>query len=491
VPQAGEKNTFRYLDGQGNVERVVFDDQPLVQVQWGLYLFVPSLAVLRSLRDFREPPPEAAKPPEPAKVDPVEAERERIRQVLEDPERSRAAWKRVRENQAPELQGKAYGTLLGRYEEVLAAMKDRGQKYSVQGYGERQSQSIGLNLLGMDPGVEYESQAPVNTAILELDEKQAFADAMPLVQGILSKLPALPQVTPDDPVRVPIDLLSFSDAVLAALCRTWIGLPADPFMVAGGRLEHNDGKPRCPGNLATASRYIFSPHPRANVVQEGQAQGQAVLAAVKAWLASGGPKLGSLAAKIKQGLTDVGSTKDEDLAHGLAGVLLGFPPTVQGNFMKCMDGWISEHDDDRPTLWDGQQALFEASPGAQVSYDEARAALRDFIFSGMRRDPVPGMLWRCPVKHGVVDKDPSHRVVLGIASALEEKDAPRELVFGRDRDGAAPTVHGCPGYGMGMGVLLAMTAGLLKAGTLRPTGSSVLLILTPNKPAPQPGPSAP
>jgi hypothetical protein len=100
------------------------------------------------------------------------------------------------------------------------------------------------------------------------------------------------------------------------------------------------------------------------------------------------------------------------------------------------------------------------------------------------------MLWRSPVNNGVVDSDESHRVVLGIASALADKDAPRELVFGRDRDNAAtPTVHGCPGYAMGMGVLLAMTAGLLKAGTLRPTGSPVLLILTPNKRAqPQPRP---
>jgi hypothetical protein len=34
---------------------------------------------------------------------------------------------------------------------------------------------------------------------------------------------------------------------------------------------------------------------------------------------------------------------------------------------------------------------------------------------------------------------------------------------------------------MAMGVLLALTAGLLKAGHLRPTGSPVLLILTPNR----------
>jgi hypothetical protein len=93
------------------------------------------------------------------------------------------------------------------------------------------------------------------------------------------------------------------------------------------------------------------------------------------------------------------------------------------------------------------------------------------------------------VRHGAVDPDESKRVVLGIGSALADKDAPRELVFGRDRDDAAtPTVHGCPGYAMGMGVLLAMTAGLMKAGTLRPTGSPVLLILTPTKPAPPSGP---
>jgi len=34
---------------------------------------------------------------------------------------------------------------------------------------------------------------------------------------------------------------------------------------------------------------------------------------------------------------------------------------------------------------------------------------------------------------------------------------------------------------MGIGVMLAMAAALLDAGTLRPTGSPVLLMLTPKK----------
>jgi hypothetical protein len=81
--------------------------------------------------------------------------------------------------------------------------------------------------------------------------------------------------------------------------------------------------------------------------------------------------------------------------------------------------------------------------------------------------------------------DPARRVVLGVQSALADLPGPRhaydELVFGGSRNPDSP-IHGrhaCPGYGMGVGVLLALLAGLFDAGTLRPTGSPVLLMLTP------------
>jgi hypothetical protein len=48
-------------------------------------------------------------------------------------------------------------------------------------------------------------------------------------------------------------------------------------------------------------------------------------------------------------------------------------------------------------------------------------------------------------------------------------------------------VHACPGSKLGLGVMLALAAGLMDAGTLRPTGSPVLLMLTP-KTAPLPLP---
>jgi hypothetical protein len=86
-------------------------------------------------------------------------------------------------------------------------------------------------------------------------------------------------------------------------------------------------------------------------------------------------------------------------------------------------------------------------------------------------------------------------VVLGLASAIEslepaaDHQAPRDaLLFGGDYFASMESgrwgLHACPGSKMGLGVMLAMAAVLLDAGTLRPTGSPVLLMLTPKASAP-------
>jgi hypothetical protein len=51
------------------------------------------------------------------------------------------------------------------------------------------------------------------------------------------------------------------------------------------------------------------------------------------------------------------------------------------------------------------------------------------------------------------------------------------VMFGGSRTGPDKTVHACPGYGMAIGVLLALLSGLFEAGGLRPTGSSIGLTL--------------
>ena len=478
VPQEGEDSTFRYLH-KGAPRRVEFNDQPLVTLQWGLYAFVPSLAALQSFAQFSEPPAVAPgdEPEGDDGPDPEEVDREEVRALLEDRDKSAQVWQWVRDRHPFAPQDRAYGELLGRADEVLAAMKDGGAHYSVKGYGVRKTASVGPNLLGMDPEDDSRKrEVGVKEVIAAVTEPQAFAIAQNVVGAVLRNFPVIPSAA-GDPERRPIDLVSFSDFVLAGLCRIWFGLPDGNLMVTGGRLADNPGKARCPGNLTTASRYIFTPHPRQSVIDAGQQQGKKVNEAVAAWLQTPGmPPAGTLSAGMQAELAKTGS--QDRLANNIAGMMLGFTPTVQGSFLRVMETWISEE----ASLWEHQQALLAVSPDKPLTFDEAKKALRDRLFATMRKHPVPEMLWRSPVDaNGNVVADAKQRVVLGIASALAEPHAPNELVFGRDKDGAAvETVHGCPGYHMAMGVLLAMIGGLFKAGTLRPTGSPVLLILTPN-----------
>ena len=488
VPQPGEKRTFRYLDGDGNVARVDLGELPFATLEWGMYAFMPSLKVLSTLKSFRKLPPRPKAPPKPRELpDPLQP----WRRLLEDSDPVRspapATWVKVRGKPGGKMLAPAYGTLVGRHADVLAVMQDTGAKYSVQGYGKRMSASIGLNHLGMD-GAEHDRLAlSINQNIADIDEEKAFLAAGPMVMMAVYASMALQQTNPDGSIRMPVDLIALAEKVLAGLCTEWVGLPeADaaklppgesPFMVVGGRVDGDPMPPRCPGNLLTASHYTFTPHLKPDVAVAGRTQGGAALKAVEQLLASTRP-LGSLAEKIQADLKGIGATQEE-IAHSISGVLLGFPPTVYGNFLRTLETWISEK-----TLWDCQRQLGDAS--APDAYQRAVQALRPQLMATMRKRPVPEMLWRCPVEGGKAigaeeGVDDDRRIVLGIASALTDPAAPDEMMFGGSRipGSAVKTVHACPGYGMGVGVLLALIAGLLEAGTLRPTGSPVLLMLTP------------
>jgi hypothetical protein len=492
VPQQGENHTFRYVKTSHNVtsgisgpsvQRAVFDDKPLVQLEWGLYTFVPSLAVLEKLGNLQREPSATERTAGATRevLSPEDIALEDLRQELEDKDRAPLKWKEVREGGNKSPNPTSYGRLIGTCSAVLAALKDRSAtQFSVKGYGERMTASVGLNHLGEDWQKGNNPPHPVNAAIEAIGEQTAFELTQQVVERTLKRFQALPATATTAVKRRPLDLVTFSDLVMAELCNIWIGLPdsLEPersiYMEPGGRQSAHQGSlPRCPGNFASASRYIFSPYPRQAVVDEGQKQGKAVHAAVLAWLKGGGP-LGTLAISIQIGLGGATVTP-QILAPHLAGILLGFPPTVQGNFIKTIDSWI-----ETGALWELQQALAECAPQGNASYAQTNKALRTTLLGTMRKRPVPEMLWRSPVeKDGRVNTETKHRVVLGIKSALIDDTAPSELLFGRDASGAAAkTAHGCPGMDMAMGVLLAMFAGLLQAGTLRPTGSPTLLILT-------------
>jgi hypothetical protein len=47
VPEIGQRRTYRYVN-EGKVMRVDLGEKPLVEIEWGLYAFVPSLAALET-----------------------------------------------------------------------------------------------------------------------------------------------------------------------------------------------------------------------------------------------------------------------------------------------------------------------------------------------------------------------------------------------------------------------------------------------------------
>jgi hypothetical protein len=322
--------------------------------------------------------------------------------------------------------------------------------------------------------------------IASVSEPTAFGDALVAAQEVLRfiKQKPLPSASNDTVARFPIDLVDFSSQVLARLCKQWFGLPDGTHMVTGNyRAGVVPSKALCPGSLGPASRYMFMPHPQANLARDGKAHATAVREAVKNWLANlplnqaGQPdvKAFPLSRDIQAALAKTGS--GAQLGDNIAGTMLGFTPSVQSNFLRVMETWI-EYD---RGLWLQQQSLFEHSTSAVLTYAEAAAALREPLMKTMRKHPVPTMAWRCPVEeNGAPVMDPPKRVVLGLQSAMADPQAQDVLVFGRHHNAQNQdtTVHGCPGYELAVGVMLALIATLMKAGTLRPTGSPVLLILT-------------
>ena len=492
VPREGEPRVYRWIDAKGMPARADLGADAFVELQWGLYLFVPSLAALERLGDFRiASASTAVTPPSPPSA------LEIWQGMLEDRDNGRATWKSVREQPGGEMNVPEYGRLVGTADGVFAALADADcVRVSVRGFGQRMSVSIGLNHLGMDPADGYTAVGEaINPVVASVDEESAFEAAAPIALAVLTVFNRLSDGRfglrhPDGRTRVPVDLMSFSEQVVGQLAKKWFGLPDGIHMTSGGRLPtpDTDGAARCPGHIIGPSRMIFSTHPNVRVDAEGGLLGPKVLRAVTDALAAGLPAgAGELTDALRTTLAPLeGAYGSGLLDREVAGLLLGFAPTVHGNFLTVMRNWI-----EGDSLWSLQEELTERMRDGLSPFEAARAALLRPMLDTMQLEPVPPTVWRSPVVDGTPDPSQSP-VVLGLSSAIDGLDpiahrAQRDaLLFGGDYFAAAGaaerTVHACPGSKMGQGVMLAMTAALLNAGTLRPTGSPVLLMLTPKSP---------
>ena len=485
LSESGRRRVYSFAH-EDRVMRVDLGDKPLVELEWGLYAFVPSMATLRNIAAIavgsRAEPPRG--PPLPS---PLPGDREAWRLLLEDDNVRAATWEAVRRDHGGLLEAEGYGLLAGSAAGVLEVLKDSGANFSVKGYGERMASSIGHGFLGMDDvgkQAGHQQLAPdVNAAIeAAVSSEQAFYAARDHAQRYLSGLVdgtrALTGAS-----EASVDIVAFGRAVLARLCAEWFGLPDEVLMKFGTKSDDkaNDGVARCPGHLLTVSRYVFTPHPLEPVEIPAKQHGELVLKAVKNLLEEIRSKSRKPTDLVERIVSAIALRGDVDLqARTVAGVMLGFPPTVLGNLVSVLIAWSGGIQ-----LWELQQNF--AVPG-NVDWEQGDKVLRAPFLQTMSEAPVPYAIWRTAVTDKPLgystSKGGSPVVVVGLGSAVKDSGDPM-LMFGGARIGPDKTTHACPGYAMAIGVMLGTVAALLSAGALRRTSDPRVLALTA---APPPAP---
>jgi hypothetical protein len=482
VPGGGPRS-FQFT-WQGQPMSIDLGTEALVELRWGLYLFAPSITTLRQMRLWLATPT-STPPPTPAPPTDYATWKRR----MEDSTLREAAWATVRAQPGGVLRTE-YGVLVGSKEAVTEVLLDDRQHCSVHGYGERMRASVGLGYLGQDGDTGHPDTAPVVNAVIEtLREDQAYDETHRLTTARLHALrTALPGT--EAAAGVPVDLPELCETVLGQLCSLWFGLPdpAGHYMTVGPWDTESRTTPTCPGHFVSASKFIFSPRPGEVVRQHGRHQGRLLRDMVTEYLRLAPPTtFGPLTRGIVQALGDgqVTAANADLLGRTVTGVMLGFGPTVLGNLRTVLGRWVADR-----SLWDWQAALRDADGPPPHGYMPANAALRKPLMDTLMARPTPEVVWRTAREdHRLmgVDIREGDRLIVGIASATQADLAAgvRDVytVFGGSRTagdwpGEAAPLHACPGFSMGIGVLLGLLSALLDAGTLRATASPNTLVLT-------------
>lgn len=491
VPDPDQSSTMRFAEGNEadgyEVSRVDLQDKQLVSLEWGLYLFVPSIVALRTIAGdpSRDPQLAAAQVRLGLQVMSTLKTTDDWSTVLEDLTSNRAGITSATHAAIRAVHGGVLrtpygiiGTNQAAFDQVLAD----DSRYSVHEYMTRLKQSVGAGYLGLDDGPEYRRSSEIPNAIVgAVSRRAAFEVAHRITTAVLKQVMA----RLGQPATVKLDLLV--DQALAELCGLWFGVPEGEAGKSDGKIKRG-GKPITPDDpnvylpfhSLAPSRYVFSsPNVRPSVATLGQTHGAKLLTAVREFVDRERQypdrlKLeGSLLPQLFTAILD----RDE-LARTIVGMLEGFLPTVFGNMLKILNLWLTDE-----TLWRVQQALLSPGPRDEL-FDRAMASVYPEQVSAMMVRPVPDLIYRTAVRAGTlgsVQVEPGDTVVLAISSVTEASAAQglRNVapIFGGLRAKEPHPTHACPAYEMGLGVILGMLTAVLQVGTIRPTPFAMTVVI--------------
>lgn len=500
LAEPGKKRFFRFehdgkavhmpLDGS---DQLHVEPRPFVRLEWGAYLFAPSVKALAMLKERA-----AAQGDKPQVTWSAEAGEKKIAElreyerlngadaalqawkaVLEDQDyaadfTSASVWAAIRENHGGLLRT-PFGILVGDKDLVRDVFLNRDEALTITGYLPRMHRSFGVLYLGLDPGQDdgaYERWSRAcNEAIMEIDSHDAFVAAREAVQQALQKLvdQEIADARHDREKRweLTVEARELIEPLLAHFCEEWFGMSekGDHFRRAGYRWDWTPEDPaNYPGHFLSPSRYIFQPHPGRSVEDIGAAHGKSVRKAMVAYLNEFGS---GIAAPVSRAVLDSpeGQNDVEFCAQTIAGAMMGFIPTVEGNLRRILHEWLREG-----LLWK-LRARFADKPAADFT-DACNRLAGDFIPIFQLR-AVPELIWRtATVSHTLgegankVRVKPGDVIVAGAVSATQQCLAAgsREYhhAFGGNRRAGEHPAHACPGADPAVALMLGFFSALVE-----------------------------
>ncbi|MDA9496322.1 hypothetical protein XI05_02010 [Bradyrhizobium sp. CCBAU 11357] len=495
LAEPGRLRHFRFEHG-GQTIRVALDGsdrlhdepRPFVRLEWGAYFFAPSKKALADLQQWAAS--QGHKPAVTWSVDQGEKEIARLRLIesrqgeaaamaawktaLEDPDSAShfvnaSIWAAIRQRHGGALRT-PFGVLVADREMVYQVFADTDTKLTITGYLPRMLRSFGILYLGRDAGqpdqVYEQESAACNAAIMAVDQPAAFELARTVTQKVLGFMvkQMIDYAASDGEAswELTVDVHELVDPLLAAFCEAWFGLSEDGghFRRIGYRWDWKPGEPPgYPGHFLSPSRYIFQPHPNTTVEAIGAAHGDAARRAMESFLTQFGPTSGPVTKAVYNSPRGTGDIPF--VARTIAGAMMGFIPTVDGNLRRILNEWLREG-----TLW----ALRARYAGTEAkNYMDALNRLRDDFIPAMQLRAVPELIWRTAVVSqtiGGVEVRPGDVIVAGAVSATQQNlaEGRQDLyhAFGGNRRVAGHPTHSCPGADPALAVMLGFFSALVE-----------------------------
>ena len=526
VAEPGRKRHFRFemggetrrmgLDGSDNLHA---QPRPMVRLEWGTYLFAPSISNLAKLKARAA----TARPNVSWSAGRGERAIERLRRIeategetsallawkgaLEDPEAaadftSASIWAAIRERHGDVLRT-PYGVFVASSELVEKVLRDERGYYTANGYLARMRRSFGAIYLGQDAGEEdrvYERESKeCNEAIMALDPDAVYATARlttcEAIEDLVNDAIGYAQIDEEPRWEVTFAATEIIDELLAKLCEEWFGLSTDGnhFRRDGYRWDWKAGEPPYyPGHFLAPSRYFFQAHPAPEVETIGAAHGRSLREAMGAFLQAYG---NTLTAPVARAVLDSALGKNDPAfaERTLVGAIMGFVPTLDGMLRRLLNEWLED-----ATFW-ALRARFAGSPAD--TYADGVKRLFGAIVPAMQLRAVPELIWRtATVSHTIAGADgnavqvrPNDIVVVAQVSSLYQRlvEGDRSLfhAFGGDRTDACAPTHACPGYGAAIASIVGFLGALVESAHPLRAGPGPLTLHVEGPTAPCAGPA--